>query len=111
MDQLADLANPSYAEAMARYFQVRPGGYGEGDFFLGIRLSELRKLAKPYVKIIYRSTDWLPLLTSPIHEHRQLTVIDYGWPARPVAPTPSRPRSTATTLTTRPTSTTGIWWT
>ena len=75
MDQLADLANPSYAEAMARYFQVRPGGYGEGDFFLGIRLSELRKLAKPYVKVIYRSTDWLPLLTSPIHEHRQLTVL------------------------------------
>jgi 3-methyladenine DNA glycosylase AlkD len=60
---------------MARYFQVKPGGYGEGDFFLGIRLSELRQLAKPYAKVIYRSTDWLPLLTSPIHEHRQIALL------------------------------------
>jgi 3-methyladenine DNA glycosylase AlkD len=75
LDQLADLANPSYAAAMARYFQVKPGGYGEGDIFLGIRLSDLRGLAKPYVKIIYRSSDWLPLLTSPVHEHRQLALL------------------------------------
>jgi 3-methyladenine DNA glycosylase AlkD len=75
VDQLADLANPPYAEAMARYFQVKAGGYGEGDIFLGIRLSELRRLAKPYAKIIYQGSDWLPLLTSPIHEHRQLALL------------------------------------
>jgi 3-methyladenine DNA glycosylase AlkD len=75
VDQLADFTNPSYAEAMARYFQVKPGGYGEGDVFLGIRLSELRRLAKPYARLAYRSSDWLPLLTSAIHEHRQLALL------------------------------------
>jgi 3-methyladenine DNA glycosylase AlkD len=75
VDQLADLANPSYAQAMARYFQVKPGGYGEGDLFLGIRLSELRSLAKPYTTLIYRSADWLPLLMSAVHEHRQLALL------------------------------------
>jgi len=95
VDQLADFANPCYAEAMARYFQVKPGGYGEGDVFLGIRLSELRRLAKPYAKLVYRSSDWLPLLTSAVHEHRQLALLIMA--ARSVRGTrPSRPRSTAT---------------
>jgi len=75
VDQLADFANPSYARAMARYFQVKPGGYGEGDVFLGIRLSQLRRLAKPYAKLVYRSSDWLPLLRSAVHEHRQLALL------------------------------------
>src|SRR5215213_8648942 len=75
VDQLADLANPSYAQGMARYFQVKPGGYGEGDVFLGIRLSELRRLAKPYATSIYRRSDWLPLLTSQVHEQRQLALL------------------------------------
>jgi 3-methyladenine DNA glycosylase AlkD len=75
VDQLADLANPSYAQGMARYFQVKPGGYGEGDVFLGIRLSELRRLAKPYATTSYRRSDWLPLLTSPVHEQRQLALL------------------------------------
>jgi 3-methyladenine DNA glycosylase AlkD len=75
VDQLADFANPSYAKAMAYYFQVKPGGYGEGDVFLGIRLSELRRLAKPYAKLVYRSSDWLPLLRSGVHEHRQFALL------------------------------------
>jgi 3-methyladenine DNA glycosylase AlkD len=75
VDELADLADPAYAQAMARYFQVKPGGYGEGDLFIGIRLSELRRLAKPYAKLIYRSADWLPLLVSPVHEHRQFALL------------------------------------
>ena len=74
-EQLAALANPEYADAMARYFQVRPGGYGERDVFLGIRLRDLRALAKPYAKINYRGQDWLPLLQSGIHEHRQLALL------------------------------------
>jgi 3-methyladenine DNA glycosylase AlkD len=75
VEQLAALANPDYAIAMARYFQVRPGGYGEGDVFIGIRLADLRTIAKPYAKIEYRAGDWLPLLRSPIHEHRQLALL------------------------------------
>jgi 3-methyladenine DNA glycosylase AlkD len=74
-EQLAALANPEYADAMARYFQVRPGGYGEGDVFIGIRLRDLRAAAKPYAKTSYRAEDWLPLLQSEIHEHRQLALL------------------------------------
>jgi 3-methyladenine DNA glycosylase AlkD len=74
-EQLAAVANPDYAEAMARYFQVRPGGYGEGDVFIGIRLRDLHAVAKPYAKISYRSEDWLPLIQSKVHEHRQLALL------------------------------------
>jgi 3-methyladenine DNA glycosylase AlkD len=73
--QLAALANPEYAAAMARYFQVRPGGYGEGDVFLGIRLSDLRTVAKPYAREPYEPDRWLPLIRSPVHEHRQLALL------------------------------------
>jgi 3-methyladenine DNA glycosylase AlkD len=73
--QLAALANPECAAAMARYFQVRPGGYGEGDVFLGIRLSDLRTVAKPYVRQPYDPDLWIPLLRSPVHEHRQLALL------------------------------------
>jgi 3-methyladenine DNA glycosylase AlkD len=81
-EQLAALADPEYATAMARYFQVRPGGYGEGDVFIGIRLRDLRAVAKPYAKISYRSEDWLPLVRSNIHEHRQLALLIMAQRAR-----------------------------
>ena len=41
-------ASPENARALARYFKVAPGSYGEGDIFLGLKLGELRQLAKPY---------------------------------------------------------------
>ena len=75
VQELTALANADYAAAMTRYFQVRPGGYGEGDVFIGIRLSDLRTVAKPYAKMSYRSQDWLPLLASPVHEHRLLALL------------------------------------
>ncbi|MET0694602.1 MAG: DNA alkylation repair protein [Propionibacteriaceae bacterium] len=67
---LDDAADTETAQILARYFQVRPGGYGEGDVFIGIKLSRLRSLAKPYYRVTFRADDWLPLLTSPVHEHR-----------------------------------------
>ena len=35
--ELAALADPERAAGMARYLQARPGGYGEGERFLGSR--------------------------------------------------------------------------
>jgi 3-methyladenine DNA glycosylase AlkD len=68
-------ASPENARALTRYFKVAPGSYGEGDIFLGLKLSELRQLAKPYVNSIFEPERWLPLLHSPIHEHRQITLV------------------------------------
>ena len=36
-------ATPENARVLARYFKVAPGSYGEGDIFLGLKLSELRQ--------------------------------------------------------------------
>ena len=66
--ELASLADPERAAWTARYFDVAPGGYGEGDVLLGIPVPEQRRVAR-------RARD-LPLdevaalLASPVHERR-----------------------------------------
>ena len=68
-------ASPENARALARYFKVAPGSYGEGDIFLGLKLGELRQLAKPYIESAFEPAEWLPMLRSPIHEHRLITLV------------------------------------
>lgn len=63
-------ADPEQAAELARFVQVRPGGYGEGDRFAGVRLSRLRELARPYRREPFDPDVWLPALHSPVHEHR-----------------------------------------
>ena len=63
-------ADPVAAAALARYFQVRPGGYGEGDRFAGVKLSRIRVLARAYRHRTFATVDWLDTLHSPVHEHR-----------------------------------------
>ncbi len=61
---------PSVATQLAGYFQTRPGGYAEGDRFVGVKLSRLRQLVRPYVRAPLSPAALSPGLTSPIHEHR-----------------------------------------
>jgi 3-methyladenine DNA glycosylase AlkD len=68
-------ATPENARALAKYFKVAPGSYGEGDSFLGVKLSDLRRLAKPYVASAFEPDQWLPMLHSPIHEHRLIALV------------------------------------
>lgn len=79
MDDLARAleaaANPEDARVLQRYFQVRPGGYGEGDVFVGIKLSVLRPLARPYAAQPFAPERWLGWLRSRIHEHRMLALV------------------------------------
>ncbi len=63
-------ADPGRAAELARFFQTGPGGYGEGDRFVGVQLSRLRQLIRPYRREVFDPGAWLPLLHSPIHEHR-----------------------------------------
>src|SRR4029453_4760268 len=79
MDDLVRAMNaagsPENARALARYFKAAPGEYGEGDIFLGLKLGELRQLAKPYLNSAFDPDQWLPMLHSPIHEHRLITLV------------------------------------
>lgn len=65
---LLKLANPEKAKNYSRFFQTHPGGYAEGDLFLGVIVPEQRKLAKKYSGI---GLDELgELIASKFHEHR-----------------------------------------
>jgi 3-methyladenine DNA glycosylase AlkD len=55
---------------LAGYFQLKPGGYGFGDRMIGVKLSTLRGLLKPYVRADLPLADLEKALASPIHEHR-----------------------------------------
>ncbi len=66
---LAELADAERAAGMAGYFQARPGGYGEGDRFLGIAVPPQRAVARRYAATTPLD-DVGELLGSPWHEER-----------------------------------------
>jgi 3-methyladenine DNA glycosylase AlkD len=68
-------ASPENARVLTSYFKVSPGSYGEGDTFLGLKLSDIRQFAKPYVVSAFEPDQWLPMLRSPIHEHRLIALV------------------------------------
>ncbi|MHA1522227.1 MAG: DNA alkylation repair protein [Promethearchaeota archaeon] len=51
-----------------KFFQVFPGGYGEGDHFLGVRVPQIRKIAKTHLKIPLEDLD--PVISNKYHEIR-----------------------------------------
>lgn len=71
--KLKAIASPELAASALRFFKTGPGEYGEGDRFIGIRVPDLRKLARecrgmPLVELE-------SLLRSPIHEERLLALL------------------------------------
>jgi 3-methyladenine DNA glycosylase AlkD len=71
--RLRKLGNKQQAANSQWFFKTGPGEYGEGDRFLGIRVPELRKLAKEYQAITL--TEATQLLQSPVHEERFLALL------------------------------------
>lgn len=71
--RLRELANPKKAEVLQRFFKTGLCEYTEGDRFLGVQASELRKLAKEYS--LLPLLEAVKLLTSPIHEERFLALL------------------------------------
>ncbi len=55
--------------SLEKFFQVFPGGYGEGDQFMGISVPNQRKVAATFFKTIPIAS-LEQLLQSPIHEQR-----------------------------------------
>jgi 3-methyladenine DNA glycosylase AlkD len=58
------------AESLSRYFQLKPGGYGFGDQMIGVKLSTIRTLLKPFQRASLALPDLEKALASPVHEHR-----------------------------------------
>ncbi len=70
---LQKLGSKQRANFLQGFFKTGSGEYGEGDIFLGIRVPELRKLAKEYQDIPLK--DVRQLLKAPIHEERLLSLL------------------------------------
>ena len=71
--KLKKLADPETAKTLKRFFKTGAGEYGEGDIILGIRVPELRKIAKDYSQISLEEIE--QLLRSPFHEERFLALL------------------------------------
>jgi len=71
--ELRTLANPSDAAFLQRFFKTGAGQYGEGDRFLGIRVPQLRSLARRRRELPHEQV--LNLLRSPWHEQRLLALL------------------------------------
>jgi 3-methyladenine DNA glycosylase AlkD len=70
---LRALADPVRAKGTAAFFKTGPGEYGEGDVFLGVRVPELRKIARARAALTLR--DLVALLRSRLHEERLLALM------------------------------------
>jgi 3-methyladenine DNA glycosylase AlkD len=72
-DRLRELGDEAVAQVMRRFFKTGPGGYGEGDTFVGLKVGPLRKLAKEYQALSLTEAE--ALLHSEIHEGRLLALL------------------------------------
>lgn len=67
--ELVAAAEPDRVAGLARYLQIVPGGYGEGDRVLGVRVPAQRAVAARHWSLVSMD-DAAELLRSPWHEER-----------------------------------------
>jgi 3-methyladenine DNA glycosylase AlkD len=72
---LRAVAEPERAFWMRRYLRTEPGGYGEGDVLLGVRVPETRRIARLAFRARLPLEDTLELLRSDVHEERLLALV------------------------------------
>ena len=72
--ELRKYADPEKADFLLKFFKSAPGGYGEGDQFIGVKVPLQRKIAKKHYKSISLK-ELKPLIKDPVHEHRLTTLI------------------------------------
>lgn len=70
---LQNLADEEVARVSRRFFKTGPGQYAEGDVFLGVRVPQLRKIARTFSHVDLPTAT--ALLTAPIHEERLLALL------------------------------------
>ncbi len=66
-------ADPHRASHSQRFFKTGPGEYGEGDLFLGLKVPEMRAIAKPFYQLPL--PDIRELLQSEFHEERFIALV------------------------------------
>jgi 3-methyladenine DNA glycosylase AlkD len=67
LDQLRETKKD--IKSLEKFFQVCPGGYGEGDKFIGVSVPNQRMISKKFFKEV-SIKDLESLLKSSFHEHR-----------------------------------------
>ena len=67
--ELAAAADPAKAAFLPGFFRAVPGGYGEGDRFLGVAVPAQRQAARRFARELTLE-ETARLLDSPWHEHR-----------------------------------------
>ncbi|HSP15055.1 MAG TPA: DNA alkylation repair protein [Thermoanaerobaculia bacterium] len=70
---LRALEHPERARFARRFFRAGPGEYGEGDKFLGLRVPQVRKIAREFRLLPLGEIE--KLLASPWHEARLLGLV------------------------------------
>jgi len=73
LSRLEALGDPARAKNVLRFFKAGPGGYAEGDHFLGISTPQMRRLAKEFQDAPPAVAE--ELLQSPWHEARVLALL------------------------------------
>jgi 3-methyladenine DNA glycosylase AlkD len=71
--ELRALASAENAANLQRFFKTAPGQYGEGDVFLGIKMPQLRALAKQYLDSGLDTVT--AVLDSRYHEERMFALL------------------------------------
>jgi len=71
-NELKRLSNKRIAQQSQKFFKTGKGEYGEGDVFLGIRVPQVRQLAKKHKDISIKEASLL--LKSQFHEERLLSL-------------------------------------
>jgi 3-methyladenine DNA glycosylase AlkD len=72
-EKLHAIADKRRVRDMQRFFKTGPGEYAEGDVFIGVRVPQIRKLAKEHPDIPLEEV--VLLLRSEIHEERLLALL------------------------------------
>ncbi|MFA5392495.1 MAG: DNA alkylation repair protein [Candidatus Paceibacterota bacterium] len=71
--ELKNKENAQKAKNLQRFFKTGKGEYGYGDIFLGISVSEVRKISKKYSDL--KLSEVVKFLHSKIHEERLLALL------------------------------------
>ena len=71
-EDLQKLQDPKRASILSKFFKTGKGEYGEGDIFLGIKVPELRKIAKKHSGVPL--DDIGLLMENNIHEYRLISL-------------------------------------